>query len=77
MYKRGRGSWVVVGSFVGGGKTEATMDSAAEESVSPPKWGEQFGLRPADEWMNFTVANGGSASHYGQRDVQLEVDTVF
>ena len=77
MYKRGRGSFVVVGRFAGGEKTEATVDSAAEESVSPPKWGEQFEMRPAEEWMNFTVANGASATHYGQRDVQLEVDTVF
>ena len=51
--------------------------SAAEESVSPPNWGEQFELKPAKEWMKFTVANGGSATHYGQRDVKLEVDTVF
>ena len=77
MYKRGRGSYVVVGRFPGGEKTVATVDSAAEESVSPPKWGEQFEIKEPKEWMKFTVANGESAKHYGQRDVKLEVDTVF
>ena len=68
----------MVGKFPGGGeRTEATVDSAAEESVSPPKWGEQFKMKPPDEWMKFTVASGAEATHYGQRDVKLEVDTVF
>ena len=77
LHKRGRGSYVLLGQFVGGEKTEATVDSAAEESVCPPWWGHQFGTREVDEWMNFTVANGNKAHHYGQRDVQIEADGIF
>ena len=77
LHKNGRGSYVLLGQFKGGGRTEATVDSAAEESVCPPWWGQQFGIRGADEWMNFTVANGGKAHHYGQRDVQIEAEGFF
>ena len=68
----------MVGRFTGNGeRTEATVDSAAEENVSPPKWGEHFEIKTPEEWMKFTVASGAEATHYGQRDVQLKVDTVF
>ena len=45
---------------MGGGETEITVDSAAEESVCPREWGKQFGLRAADEWMKFASASGGA-----------------
>eukprot|EP00973_Karenia_brevis_P009006 1219967-Karenia_brevis.AAC.1 len=35
--------------FVGGGKTEVTVDSGAEESVCPWEWGQQFGCRVSSE----------------------------
>eukprot|EP00973_Karenia_brevis_P037718 5204192-Karenia_brevis.AAC.1 len=36
-------------NFVGGGATEVTVDSGAEESVCPWGWGQQFGCRVAEE----------------------------
>ena len=56
-------------SFVGGGRTEITVDSGAEESVCPWDWGEQFEIKAAEKWMNFRNASGGNIRHYGRRDV--------
>eukprot|EP00973_Karenia_brevis_P060620 8430855-Karenia_brevis.AAC.1 len=41
----GRGSYLMKVEFVGGGKTEVTVDSGAEESACPWEWGQQFGCR--------------------------------
>ena len=57
---------------MGGGETEITVDSAAEESVCPWEWGTQFGLKSADEWMKFASASGSPIKHYGQRMVKVE-----
>jgi hypothetical protein len=38
----GRGSYLMEVEFVGGGKTQITVDSGAEESVCPEDWGSQF-----------------------------------
>ena len=72
LRENGRGSYIMDVSFVGGGKTQITVDSAAEESVCPWEWGEQFGVSEADKWMKFRNASGGSIEHYGKRDVQVE-----
>ena len=65
----GKGSYLMDVSFVGGGTTEITVDSGAEESVCPWEWGSQFGVRPADRWMAFRNASGGLIDHYGTREV--------
>ena len=65
----GKGSYLMNVSLVGGGKTEITVDSGAEENVCPWGWGEHFEVKPADRWMSFKNAGGGSIEHYGERDV--------
>ena len=57
--------------FVGGAKTEITVDSGAEESVRPWEWGEQFRIEPADRPMLFKNASGGIIEHYGKREVRV------
>ena len=56
-------------NFVGGEKTEITVDSGAEENVCPWDWGRQFGMRPAEKYLNFRNASGGWIEHFGSRDV--------
>ena len=58
--------------FVGGGKTELTVDSGAEENVCPKEWGSAFGIRNPDQWMSFRGANGQQIVHYGHRDIKVE-----
>ena len=65
----GRGSYLMDVNFVGGEKTEITVDSGAEENVCPWDWGRQFGMRPADKYLNFRNASGGWIEHFGSRDV--------
>ena len=65
----GRGSYLMEVCFVGGGRTEITVDSGAEENVCPWDWGSQFTTRQVDRRMNFRNASGGYIEHYGQRDV--------
>ena len=67
----GKGSYLMEVCFVGGGKTEITVDSGAEENVCPWNWGSQFPVKVADEWLNFKNASGGSMEHYGQREVHV------
>ena len=38
----GKGSYLMDVSFVGGGKTEITVDSGAEENVCPWNWGGEI-----------------------------------
>ena len=51
--------------------TEVTVDSAADESVCPAEWGEQFGLTPVtdEDQQPFVNASGGKINHYGSRRV--------
>ena len=51
--------------------TEVTVDSAAEESVCPAAWGQQFGLEPVqpERRMSFVNASGGRIEHHGSRRV--------
>ena len=65
----GKGSYMLEVSFVGGEKTEITVDSGAEENVCPWEWGVQFETKAADRWMHFRNASGGHIEHYGKRDV--------
>ena len=68
----GRGSFVMDVSFVGGEKTEITVDSGAEENVCPWEWGKElFGTKDASTWMAFRNVNGGTIKHYGARDVMV------
>ena len=57
------------------GRSEVTVDSAADESVCPKEWGEVFELKEVEPGreMKLTNANGGKIEHYGQRDVSFEV----
>ena len=47
------------------------MDSAAEESVCPLLWGQQFGLTPVPpgHHTSFVNASEGSIAHHGSRKV--------
>ena len=71
--RKQRGSFVVDGQFGDGQWKQVTVDSAAEESVCPKGWGEQFGTKPVEESkkLNFVSANGGKIEHYGERKVIL------
>ena len=71
LRRSGNGSFLMDVNFVGGEKTEITVDSAAEESVCPWEWGSQFQTKPADKWMRFRNASGGFIDHWGKRDVQV------
>ena len=72
LQQRGKGSYVMEVTFVGGQKTEITVDSGAEESVCPLHWGEQFGKIPSAKTMKFRSASGGQIDHFGHRDVVVE-----
>ena len=68
----GRGSYVVEVSFVGGEKTNITVDSWAEENVCPWEWGEKlFGTKEADQLMAFRGAKGDAIEHWGKREVRV------
>ena len=53
--------------------TEITVDSAAEESVCPRAWAEQFGIKSVEpgKAMKLVNASGGRISHWGSRRVQV------
>ena len=53
--------------------TEITVDSAAEESVCPLHWAEQFGLEPVPKGreMKLVNASGGKIAHWGSRKVTM------
>ena len=67
----GKGSYLMEVQLVGGGRTEITVDSGAEENVCPWEWGAQFETKEADRRMNFRNASGGSIEHWGKRDVYV------
>lgn len=56
-----------------GVSAEITVDSAAEESVCPATWAEQFGLDPVpkDRQIGLVNASGGKIQHYGSRRVVM------
>ena len=57
-----------------GVSTDVTIDSAAEESVCPKEWGQQFGLQPVPEksQVSYVNASGGHINHYGSRKVVID-----
>ena len=78
MRKKGR-SFVVDGTFGSDDWQVMTIDSAAEESVCPKEWGQQFGTSPVEEnkKMKFVAANGATIEHYGERKVTLNTKSTF
>lgn len=54
--------------------TEITVDSAAEESVCPRGWADQFGLHPVTKGQELKLVNasGGKIHHYGSRKVAIQ-----
>ena len=76
--RRKGGSYVMDVQFSsGGGWTEITVDSAAEDSVCPKDRGGNFGLEVGGEKMNFRNASGGKIEHYGQRNVVVAAVASF
>eukprot|EP00973_Karenia_brevis_P050669 7037633-Karenia_brevis.AAC.1 len=67
----GRGSYLMKVNFVGGGPTEITVESGAEESVCPWEWGEHFGCKDAPVPMRLRNASGRTIPHWGSRKVQV------
>ena len=67
----GKGSYLMEVLFVGGGTTQITVDSGAEENVCPWEWGSQFETLPVDRRMNFRNASGGFIEHWGKRNVMV------
>ena len=65
----GKGSYLMDVEFEGGGKTEITVDSGAEESVCPWDWGERFGMDEGAPKLTFRNASGGLIPHWGSREV--------
>ena len=59
-----------------GETTEITVDSAAEESVCPLRWAEQFRMTPIEEGreMKLINASGGKIKHWGARKVTVEAE---
>jgi hypothetical protein len=49
------------------GKGDITVDSAAEESVCPKGWCEQYPMTRPSRWMRFINASGGAMNHYGEK----------
>ena len=56
------------------GHGEITIDSAAEESVCPRDWCEEFGTKGPEKWLKFVNASGGAMGHYGERTAQFKVE---
>ena len=56
---------------IGKERVKVTVDSAAEESVSPADWASRFPLDPVvpGRELKLVNANGGKINHYGKRRV--------
>ena len=52
---------------------EITVDSAADESVCPRKWAEQFGMQVVEPGKELKLVNasGGKIQHWGSRRVRV------
>ena len=61
-----------------GVRTEITVDSAADESVCPRGWAEQFGIAPVSSGQELKLVNasGGRINHYGSRKVAFQPDAA-
>ena len=67
----GKDSYLMEVQFIGGGKTEITVDSGTEENVCPWEWGVQFGTEEASYTLNLVNASGGNIPHWGKRAVKV------
>ena len=78
LRKKG-GSYIMDVSFGEKGEewTEITVDSAAEESVCPHGWGNQFGINGVEQKLNLVNASGGKIQHYGERKVVVKTNQTF
>ena len=65
-------SYIMDVQFENGEWTEITVDSAAEESVCPKSWGQQFGILPAERKLRLVNASGGNIEHHGRREVTIQ-----
>ena len=52
-------------------RTEITVDSAAEESVCPLAWAEDFGTQKSARVLKLVNASGGKIKHFGKRAVSF------
>ena len=78
MRKKGRA--FVIDMLMDGGKAEEiTIDSAAEESVCPERWAEEFGIQRVEKGKELMLmgANGSDIPHYGMRKVSLKQRRFF
>ena len=57
-----------------GVRTDITVDSAADESVCPREWAQQFGTAPSLKHLKLVNASGGPIAHYGSRHVAFRPD---
>ena len=78
LRKKG-GSYIMDVSFGEKGEEwiEITVDSAAEESVCPHGWGNQFGINGVEQKLNLVNASGGKIQHYGERKVVVKTNQTF
>ena len=69
LQPNGKGSYLMKVEFEGGGATEITVDSGAEENVCPWEWGENFGTKETEKKIKFRNASGGVIEHWGSREI--------
>ena len=69
---------VAVDICVVGRQMQITMDSAAEASVCPREWGEEFGLVevPEKNKPRLVNASGGSIPHHGFRETVFKTQVL-
>ena len=73
MMRRKGGSYVM-DVVMNGESREITVDSAAEESVCPSWFGEDFGIQRVERGkeMRLVNASGGQIEHHGCRQVSFK-----
>ena len=71
---RKKGGSYVIDVCMNGVTQEITVDSAAEESVCPNDFGEEFGIAKVEcgKGMRLVNASGGRINHHGKRTVLFE-----
>ena len=72
MRRRGN-AWVVDVAMEGSGKeAEIWVDSAAEESVCPVGFAEEFDMVESGRVVKLVNASGKPIEHYGQKSIKAE-----
>ena len=74
MMMRRKGGSYVIDVVMNGETQEITVDSAAEESVCPIWFGEDFGIQRVEKGreMKLINASGGKIDHHGNRQVSFK-----